>query len=343
MADIEFTWNSVLVDGNWIRYRVGGPVDAPPMIHQHGFAISGSYLLPTARLLTNSYRVYVPDLPGFGRSPKPKQTMGIEELGTALHHFMDAVGIENALVVGNSLGCAITAELIYGAPEKVSKAVMVGLAGGVHNRPLGKALVQMARDGLAEPPTLLPVAAPDYLRYGMIRAIKLFDRMTRYPAYERFMSMPVPVMVVIGSEDPLRPPWSRMSQALHDMPPQITIVLFQGRHTQSTSPIPGSLPVPSGSTTPAATRCGWTPTTGVGARPPAQATRVIGRPGRPGGSTRLRPNAVPARAPLAREWCRWIGSGTAPLQSHIPTSFSQQVNRPGGLSRTAWTSSRSLP
>jgi len=228
VADTVFTWNSVLVDGNWIRYRVGGPVDAPPMIHQHGFAISGSYLLPTASLLTDSYRVYVPDLPGFGRSPKPKQTLGIEELGTALHHFMDAVGIENALVVGNSLGCAITAELIYGAPEKVSKAVMVGLAGGVHNRPLSKALVQMARDGLAEPPTLLPVAAPDYLRYGMIRAIKLFDRMTRYPAYERFMSMPVPVMVVIGSEDPLRPPWSRISQALHDMPPQITIVLFQG-------------------------------------------------------------------------------------------------------------------
>ncbi len=228
MTDADFTWNSVLVDGNWIRYRVGGPVDAPPMIHQHGFAISGSYLLPTARLLTDSYRVYLPDLPGFGRSPKPAATLSIEELGTALNHFMDAVGIERAVVVGNSLGCAITAELIAEAPEKVSKAVMVGIAGGEHNRPLAKALVQMARDGLVEPPTLLPVAAPDYLRYGVIRALKLFDKMTKFPAYQRFMSMPVPVMVVIGSEDPLRPPWSRISQALSDMPPQITIVLFQG-------------------------------------------------------------------------------------------------------------------
>jgi pimeloyl-ACP methyl ester carboxylesterase len=228
VADTDFTWNSVLVDGNWIRYRVGGPVDAPPMIHQHGFAISGSYLLPTAALLTDSFRVYVPDLPGFGRSPKPKQTLGIEDLGTALNHFMDALGIEQAVVVGNSLGCAITAELIDEAPEKVSKAVMVGLAGGPHNRPLAKALVQMARDGLVEPPTLLPVAAPDYLRYGVVRAIKLFDRMTKFPAYQRFMSLPVPVMVVIGSEDPLRPPWSRISRALSEMPPGITIVLFQG-------------------------------------------------------------------------------------------------------------------
>ena len=141
---------------------------------------------------------------------------------------MDAVGIDEAVVVGNSLGCAITSELIAQAPQKVSKAVMVGLAGGPHNRPLGKALVQMARDGVVEPPALLTVAGPDYLRFGMIRAIKLFDRMTKFPAYERFMAVPVPVMVVIGSEDPLRPPWRRISQVMHEIPPQVTIVLFQG-------------------------------------------------------------------------------------------------------------------
>ncbi len=228
MAETDFTWNSVLVDGNWIRYRVGGPVDAPPMIHQHGFAISGSYLMPTAELLTDSFRVYLPDLPGFGRSPKPRDALSIEELGTALNHFMDAVGIEQAVVVGNSLGCAIAAELVDEAPEKVSKVVMVGMAGGEHNRPLGKALLQMARDGLVEPPALLTVAGPDYLRFGMVRAMKLFILMTKFPAYQRFMSMPVPVMAVIGSEDPLRPPWKRISKALSEIPPGVTIVLFQG-------------------------------------------------------------------------------------------------------------------
>jgi pimeloyl-ACP methyl ester carboxylesterase len=139
-----------------------------------------------------------------------------------------AVGIERAIVVGNSLGCAITAELIAEAPEKVSKAVLVSLAGGAHNRPLGKGLVQMARDGFVEPPTLLPVAVPDYLRFGMVRALRLFIAMTKFPAYQRIMSMPVPVMVVIGSEDPVRPPWRIISRAMADIPPQVTIVLFQG-------------------------------------------------------------------------------------------------------------------
>lgn len=223
-----FTWQAVLVDGNWIHYRVGGPEDGPPMVHQHGFAISGTYLLPTAELLADSYRIYIPDLPGFGRSPRPAREMGIEDLGRTLSHFMDAVGVQQAVLVGNSLGCAIIAELVAKSPEKVSRAVLVSLAGGPHNRPLVKAVGQMARDGLVEPPRMMTVAAPDYLRFGVIRALNLFRLMTQFPAFERFMSMPVPVMAVIGSEDPLRPPWSRITAVLTQIPPEISLVLFQG-------------------------------------------------------------------------------------------------------------------
>ena len=184
-----FAWETVLVDGNWIHYRVGGPPDGPPMVHQHGFAISGTYLLPTAERLTDRFRVYIPDLPGFGRSPKPARPMGIEELGATLDHFMDAVGIERAVLVGNSLGCAIISELIALSPEKVSRAVLVSLAGGPHNQPLVRAIGQMALDGLGEPPGMITVAAPDYLRFGPVRALRLFTLMTRFPAVDRFLAM----------------------------------------------------------------------------------------------------------------------------------------------------------
>lgn len=141
---------------------------------------------------------------------------------------MDALGIEQAIVVGSSLGCATTAQLIDEAPEKVSKAALDSLAGGAHNRPLGKGLVQMARDGLAEPPSLLPVAVPDYLRFGMVRAIRLFVAVTQFPAYERIVCMQVPAMVVIGSEDPVRPSWQVIARILADVPEQVAIVQFPG-------------------------------------------------------------------------------------------------------------------
>lgn len=225
-------WCSVRVDGHWIRYRVAGPVDAPAMIHVHGFAISGTYLTPTAALLTDRFRVYVPDLPGFGRSPKPGgrfgPTQSLEDLARSLVGFMDALEIPSAILVGNSLGCAIIAELVAQAPDRVDRAVLVGLAGGRQNQPLARAIGQMAKDGLKEPPRMITVAAPDYLRFGMVRAVRLFTWMTRFPAYERLLGLGVPTMVVIGSEDPLRPSWRRIRAALNDLPPEMSLVLFQG-------------------------------------------------------------------------------------------------------------------
>ena len=223
-----FTWQEVQVGPHLIRYRVAGPEDGEPMVHMHGFAISGTYLLPTAALLAQQYHVYVPDLPGFGRSPKPPNALGIDEMGQLLGQFMDAVGLTSAVLVGNSLGCAIITELIYSQPEKVDRAVMVGLAGGQQNQPLVRAVGQMAKDGLREPPRLLTVAAPDYVRFGPARAIRLFSRMVSYPVAERFLQIPVPVLVVIGSEDPLRPNWRRIRRLLNRVPPQVRIVLLQG-------------------------------------------------------------------------------------------------------------------
>ena len=220
-----------MVNGHEIRYRYSLPPqapDAPAIVHVHGFAVSGRYLLPTAGLLADTYRTFVPDLPGFGESPKPAQPLGIRDLGAALKGFLDAVGLDRATIVANSLGCTITSELIAIAPDRVERAIMVGIAGGLHNQPLPRAILQMAADGLREPPRLLPVVAPDYLRFGPLRALHLFSRMAKYPAYDRFLSMTVPTMVVIGSEDPLRPSWQRISAAMPDIPDEVTIVLFEG-------------------------------------------------------------------------------------------------------------------
>jgi hypothetical protein len=55
---------TVRVDGGTVFYRLfPGPDDAVPIVHLHGFAISGAYLLPTARLLASQATNIVPDLP----------------------------------------------------------------------------------------------------------------------------------------------------------------------------------------------------------------------------------------------------------------------------------------
>ena len=63
------------VEGHDLFYRLStGPADAVPILHVHGFGISGSYLMPTARLLVRHGVNIVPDLPGYGRSHRRDHT-----------------------------------------------------------------------------------------------------------------------------------------------------------------------------------------------------------------------------------------------------------------------------
>ena len=46
--------------------------DGPPVVLVHGYGVSSAYLLPLARALAGRCAVYVPDLPGHGRSEDPE-------------------------------------------------------------------------------------------------------------------------------------------------------------------------------------------------------------------------------------------------------------------------------
>ncbi len=117
--------------------------------------------------------------------------------------YCDAVEVERASFVGNSLGCPIIVELATMFPDRIERVVLVSPAGGPNNRPLARALRQMAMDGLREPPSMLPIAVRDYLRFGVLQSLSLFKAMTRYPTLERLPHLVMPTLVIAGARDPL--------------------------------------------------------------------------------------------------------------------------------------------
>jgi pimeloyl-ACP methyl ester carboxylesterase len=189
------------------------------IVHLHGFAISGSYMVPTAELLADEFRTFVPDLPGFGKSLDPDHVLSISELADSVEAFLDVVGVERATLVGNSLGCAIVASFAHRHSDRLDRVVLVSPAGGVNSRPLPRAMGQLLLDAPREPISMAKVAVPDYLRFGVVPALKLFRAMTRFPAVERVLELDVPTLAVLGSRDPLLPPASRvreMAGLVHD-------------------------------------------------------------------------------------------------------------------------------
>jgi pimeloyl-ACP methyl ester carboxylesterase len=184
-------------------FEEAGETGVPPIVHVHGFAISGRYLEPTAVRLAARYPTYIPDLPGHGYSDKTRSPLDIPELAEALAGYLDAVGVPRAVVLGNSTGCLVAAEFAHRYPERTQCAILVSPAGGRHNRPLPRAVLQLARDGLREPLALTRIAMPDYIRYGLVNSVRAFRRMIRYPTVERLSQIPVPFLAVVGSRDPL--------------------------------------------------------------------------------------------------------------------------------------------
>ena len=123
----------------------------------------------------------VPDLPGYGHSQRRSRVLDIPDLAVALVAVLDALDIDKAVLVGNSMGCPVGLEVAHAMPERVHRLVLVSPAGGVQNQPLVRALGQLAIDGIRESPKMLPVAVPDYVRFGPINGLRLFHELHAVP------------------------------------------------------------------------------------------------------------------------------------------------------------------
>ena len=219
----------VRVGSRDLFYRAStGPTDAVPIVHLHGFGISGSYLMPTARRLARHAVNIVPDLPGYGRSPRRDHTLDIPELAEAVLGLLDALAVDKVVLLGNSMGCPISLEVAHAAPERVERMVLVSPAGGVQNQPLGRAMVQLAQDGLRESPRMARVAVPDYLGFGPLNALRLFHQLTVFPSLERLVHTPVPTLAVLGSRDPLMPGPARVIEVVRMSPEHVSAVVIRG-------------------------------------------------------------------------------------------------------------------
>jgi 2-hydroxymuconate-semialdehyde hydrolase/2-hydroxy-6-oxo-octa-2,4-dienoate hydrolase len=105
----------------------------PPVIMLHG---SGPGVSATANwqynipVLAEKFRVLAPDLVGFGATGRPTDIVYSLRVWTdQVWAFLDALGIEQAAIVGNSLGGRIALQMATDHPERVSRMVLMGAPG----------------------------------------------------------------------------------------------------------------------------------------------------------------------------------------------------------------------
>ncbi len=192
---------------------------APALVLVHGLVVYGRYMVPLAQRLAGSHAVFVPDLPGFGRSARPPGAPRVPDvvgLSDWLAAWMLEAGLaDGATLVGNSMGCQVIAALAVRRPGLVRGAVLQGPTMDRRARTVARQVGRFLRDATREPPSLLPIEALDYLSAGTGRAWRTLRHALEDPIEERLPRMRTPTLVVRGSRDPICPqPWADEVAAL---------------------------------------------------------------------------------------------------------------------------------
>ncbi len=94
--------------------------EGPDLLLLHGLGATKASFFEAAAALSRSHRVHALDLPGFGSSSKPAfAAYDAGYFADAVLGVMDAMGIERAHIVGNSLGGRVAIEVGLRSPDRV--------------------------------------------------------------------------------------------------------------------------------------------------------------------------------------------------------------------------------
>ncbi len=119
----------------WVPIEGGRPVNVldlgsgAPVVFVHGLGGSWPNWLHQLPAIATGWRTIALDLPGFGHSPMPAGPISIAGYARTVVAVMDALGISEAAIVGNSMGGEISAELAISHPDRAQRIVLVSPAG----------------------------------------------------------------------------------------------------------------------------------------------------------------------------------------------------------------------
>ncbi len=206
-----------------------------PLILIHG---AGSSHLDWPEELRNlpGYRVLAPDLPGHGRSEGPL-CLTIAECADAVTRFMDAMGIERAILVGHSMGGAIAQWIALdkpgyaaglalvgtGARLKVSPKIMVGLQEDFENTVDRIVRYSWAPDA---PRELVEMGRQMLLEAGQEVLLRDFRACDKFDVMLYLGRITAPTLVISGELDSMTPP--RMGEYIAERVRRSSFILVPG-------------------------------------------------------------------------------------------------------------------
>jgi pimeloyl-ACP methyl ester carboxylesterase len=236
-----------------------GPEDPEgTIVWIHGLSGSWQNWLENLPEFADTHRCIAMDLPGFGASPLPAEKISIAGYAAAVNELLDRLGVQRAVVVGNSMGGFVGAEVAITFGTWVDKLVLVSAAGLSIEHQRNESVLRLLRlagnvlamgtgwlasksDVLASrrrsrsamfsivashPDRLPGPLVSEQLRgSGKPGFVDALDALSDYPIRDRLGEIAAPTLVVWGDDDPLVP--VRDAWEFGELIPDARVVVYE--------------------------------------------------------------------------------------------------------------------
>jgi pimeloyl-ACP methyl ester carboxylesterase len=108
---------------------IGEQGDARPIVFVHGLGGQWQNWLENIPRFAEQRRVVAMDLPGFGLSPMPQDRITIDYYGRVVEDLCRQLDLAPVVLVGNSMGGYVSAEVAIKFPETVERMLLLSAAG----------------------------------------------------------------------------------------------------------------------------------------------------------------------------------------------------------------------
>ncbi len=234
--------NHVTVGGHRVHYYMMGPSDGPPVVLVHGLGGRAEDWRNLAPYLVRAgYRVYTPDLPGYGRSEQPADfSYSVPDEAAAVVGFIDAMGLKQFDLGGWSMGGWIVQRIAFEHPDRVARLILFDSA-GLYSKPdwntalftptSAAELDQLDALLMPHPPQPPVFIVNDILRMsrrnGWVIHRALDSMLTGRDSTDKMLpELKMPVLIVWGSLDHITPLW--LGEKMHQLVPQSQLDVVPG-------------------------------------------------------------------------------------------------------------------
>ncbi len=239
-SGVESHW--VQVEGHRIHYLAEGPSNGPVVVLVHGLGGRAEDWRNLAPYLAKAgFRVYMPDLPGYGRSARPKDfSYSMHDEAAVVVGFLDAMGLKHVVLGGWSMGGWVVQLVAAEHPERVSRLMLFDSAGldvkptwdtGLFTPVSTAQLDQLDALLMPHPKPVPAFVARDILRLSHRNAWVVKRALATMLSAEDVTNallpeLKMPVLIVWGGLDRIVPP--DQAEAMHQLIPQSQLDMIGG-------------------------------------------------------------------------------------------------------------------